>query len=70
VLVYTGRISYGWYLWHFPLIAMARDYTHSHWLEVLMLPLSYLIAVASYHFLEQPFLRMKQRFEPARAAPV
>jgi peptidoglycan/LPS O-acetylase OafA/YrhL len=74
--VYTGRISYGWYLWHNTLIRFLKPVLLHHGplktvMYVLLLPGSYLIAVASYRFIETPFLRLKARFEPKadRAPP-
>ncbi len=74
--VYTGRISYGWYLWHYPLICLAKPVLLHHGavktaVYFLVLPVSYLIAMASYRFIETPFLRLKARFEPKadRAPP-
>lgn len=51
-LVYTGRVSYGWYLWHFPLIRVGQII---HWHgNLIFVPLSYAIAALSFHWLEQP----------------
>jgi peptidoglycan/LPS O-acetylase OafA/YrhL len=70
ILVYTGRISYGWYLWHFPLLQLTGAHLHNRFEVLLMVPFSYLLAMASFHFVEKPFLRLKERFEPARQADV
>jgi peptidoglycan/LPS O-acetylase OafA/YrhL len=48
-----GRISYGVYLWHWPL------YFAFGWM--IGLPLAVLVALASYRFVEQPFLRRRHR---------
>jgi peptidoglycan/LPS O-acetylase OafA/YrhL len=58
-----GRISYGLYLWHWPL------YYAFGW--KLGLPLALLVALVSYRFVEQPFLR-RRHARPGRAqsAPV
>lgn len=63
-LVYTGRISYGWYLWHFPFLALGGPVAHKFHGIPFLLAGSYLTAVVSYHFVERPFLRLKDRFEP------
>jgi peptidoglycan/LPS O-acetylase OafA/YrhL len=59
-LVFTGKISYGIYLWHFPIIVIGRHHVpESAW---FVLPLiGYAAAVASYYVVERPFLRMKDR---------
>ena len=48
-----GRISYGLYLWHIPI------YVAVGW--VAGLPLAILVALLSYRFVEQPFLRRRYR---------
>ncbi|HEX4507119.1 MAG TPA: acyltransferase [Alphaproteobacteria bacterium] len=63
-LIYTGRISYALYLWHFPLFMFAPRYLHGPAL-LLMIPLTYLVAMLSYAVVEKPFLRLKARFEPS-----
>ena len=63
-LVYTGRISYGWYLWHYPLLSVATHLLPKSYGSALLVVFSYLVAVMSYHFVERPFLRLKDRFEP------
>jgi peptidoglycan/LPS O-acetylase OafA/YrhL len=70
-LVATGKISYGLYLWHAPLLAWAAS---AGLLSPFSLPLlvavSFALAVASYRFVEQPFLRRKahMRHTPATGA--
>ena len=65
-LVWIGRISYGLYLWHFPLLTIAPKMIHSmlpitrrlpcpDW--VLSYAATFAIAAASYHWLERPLLR-------------
>jgi peptidoglycan/LPS O-acetylase OafA/YrhL len=52
-LRYLGRISYGLYVWHWPLVAVLG------WR--LGLPIAVPVAALSYRFIEQPFLRRKRR---------
>jgi peptidoglycan/LPS O-acetylase OafA/YrhL len=67
-LVYTGRISYGWYLWHYPILAVATHLLPRSYGTALLVVVSYLTAVMSYHFVERPFLKLKDRFEPKAVA--
>ncbi len=60
VLRWFGKISYGLYIWHWPL------YVAFGWR--LGLPLAIGVAVLSYRYVEQPFLRRKGRVVPAAPA--
>ena len=52
---YIGEISYGWYLWHWPLIVFARaTLPRSTFAVVAAVVGSLLIAAVSSHFLENP----------------
>ena len=61
-LVYIGRISYGFYLWHPPIVLGLSKYGTMGKLAALMLSLG--VASASYHWIELPFLALKKRFSP------
>jgi peptidoglycan/LPS O-acetylase OafA/YrhL len=64
--VWLGRRSYGFYLWHYPIIILlARSFGPLN--KVLIgLPLTLVATVASWQLVELPFLRLKERFEPDR----
>jgi peptidoglycan/LPS O-acetylase OafA/YrhL len=64
-LVYTGQISYGWYLWHYPLFFLLKPY-FSHLNGIVVFVASYLIAITSFRFVETPCLRLNRRFEPVQ----
>jgi peptidoglycan/LPS O-acetylase OafA/YrhL len=67
-LVGVGRISYGIYLWHYPIATLvhARLVGAAPTALVLIVVLSLTVAMLSNRYIEQPFLRLK-RFV---AAPV
>jgi peptidoglycan/LPS O-acetylase OafA/YrhL len=68
-LVGIGRISYGLYLWHFPIVwgcgALAVDGTPTDFPRAaLAVGLTFLTAAASFRWIEQPILKIKRRFTP------
>ena len=73
-LAWVGRISYGLYLWHFPLLSLTPKLIHgfipmTHRVRGLDVPLAYALAFAaaavSYYAVERPFLRWKARLGEA-----
>jgi peptidoglycan/LPS O-acetylase OafA/YrhL len=66
-LRYTGKISYGWYLWHFPVLEVGTHHLKGVPFLALGLGLaSYAIAALSYRFVEKPALGLKARFSPLK----
>ena len=67
-LRWVGRVSYGLYLWHWPV----REYvcpnvgTASPLRLILATAIAFAITAASFYFVERPFLRMKERFAASR----
>lgn len=53
-----GLVSYGWYLWHWPLLALARYWSFGErvlWRDFLLAgPLALALAWLTYRFIEQP----------------
>lgn len=71
-LVQVGRVSYGMYLFHVPVIGVLRRSLPwlSEW-PALLFPASFLASFAlaslSYRHLEAPILALRERFRPTRA---
>jgi peptidoglycan/LPS O-acetylase OafA/YrhL len=76
-LVYLGRISYGLYVFHLLGLKLAdvvgaRLSFGSHLIKgqgLLGFLLTLVMAMISYHALEKPFLRMKERFAHVQSRP-
>lgn len=68
--VYVGKISYGLYLWHFPIMLylLKSGYTWDTILAVGTVA-TFIIASLSYHYLELPFLNLKKKFSSAATYP-
>jgi peptidoglycan/LPS O-acetylase OafA/YrhL len=73
-----GKVSYGFYIFHLPVIWIAAQVSQIHRgaydlpnlvVGVLAFATTWLLAEASYKLLESPFLRLKGRFGPVSASP-
>jgi peptidoglycan/LPS O-acetylase OafA/YrhL len=78
VLRIFGKYSYGMYLYHFPLSAVL-EHVKPVFTNHLGAPFSYVlfclaanlgVAALSFHFFEQPILRLKKRFVYTREQPI
>ncbi|MES1187396.1 MAG: acyltransferase [Myxococcales bacterium] len=68
-LIWVGTISYGVYLWHYPIFRMLKALGFSRWPRLgIGVTLTFALASLSFYLLEQPALRMKKRFELRRSA--
>ena len=75
-LCWIGRISYGLYLWHFPLLSIAPKLIHGVVPATRLVPglagalacaLAFAAAALSYYAVERPFLRWKERLDAPAA---
>jgi peptidoglycan/LPS O-acetylase OafA/YrhL len=60
LFVWLGLVSYGWYLWHWPLLVMGESLNLAQpplWGRVALLLAALGIAILSYHFIEGIFYR-------------
>lgn len=64
VLVWIGTISYGLYLWHYPVFILTRERITESPLGILVLggAASVGCAALSYYLVEKPCLKLKKRF--------
>jgi hypothetical protein len=66
-LVFIGKISYSWYLWHWPILSFMRvasGGTLRPDAVALAIAISFSLAFLSYHFIEQPFRRSSRAPAP------
>jgi peptidoglycan/LPS O-acetylase OafA/YrhL len=57
---YVGRISYGLYIWHWPLfiwVSATRTGIRGDWLFVVRVLVTFAVSIVSYHLIEQPIRR-------------
>ncbi len=63
-VLWMGERSYAIYLWHFPLIWVMVQHGYGRPGKVAAVALAMIAAGLSWRLVEQPFLRLKQRFQP------
>ena len=60
-VVYIGKISYGIYLWHYPILIVVGRRLGDGW-NWLVIILTLIAAAISFRYFETYFLRLKSRF--------
>ena len=67
-----GRVSYSWYLWHWPVLLLGATLLNmdNGWNRLLLVVGSLLIAAASYHFFETPIRHNRKLVAKPRWAVV
>lgn len=66
-LVYLGKISYGLYLWHFPVVvALHKLPVQPVYRGLIIVLISFAFTLASYYLIELPCLRWKRHFQKVR----
>ncbi len=65
-----GRVSYAWYLWHWPAMLLGATVLdiNSAWNRVLLVAISLVIATLSYRFFETPIRRSRKILAKPRMA--
>lgn len=67
---WTGKISYGLYIWHIPVFYSAFKLpVHEYVQSTIGIVGTYAVAAASYYYLELPFLKTKDKLSAKRARP-
>jgi peptidoglycan/LPS O-acetylase OafA/YrhL len=66
-LTWVGRISYGLYLWHWPVrgLIFGKSAQPSSKQIIIAIVVSFAISAFSFYLIELPFLRWKKRFSHA-----
>jgi peptidoglycan/LPS O-acetylase OafA/YrhL len=68
-LVYIGRLSYGIYLWHFPIVSLLAK-SLSPWAKLgLTLPLSVALAALCLHAVDVPLRKWREKRVESLASP-
>jgi peptidoglycan/LPS O-acetylase OafA/YrhL len=61
-MAYIGRLSYGIYLWHFPVVVLLRDELAQPWWITLSATLlfSFTMAAICLHFVDMPLRKWRK----------
>ncbi|EPJ2809488.1 acyltransferase family protein [Pseudomonas putida] len=69
---YIGKVSYSFYLWHWPVLALAQyrgiELTTEN--ALLLIAIAFLASCISYHFIESPFRNIKTKSFASIAIPL
>jgi len=62
-IVWVGSISYGLYLWHYPIYRVMKSLDYSGY-EVITYGtfITFMVSMLSFYFLEKPILKLKRKF--------
>jgi peptidoglycan/LPS O-acetylase OafA/YrhL len=69
-MLFLGRISYGVYLVHFPIVQIANAYVPRPWSLLLVLSLSVLLGWAINVWIEQPMIWLGRKLSPPGRGPM
>jgi peptidoglycan/LPS O-acetylase OafA/YrhL len=69
-LRYIGKISYGLFLYHVPILTLGQKWLHGPIGCAALIALALGAAALSYEFVEKPFLRLKDRLGTRQATPL
>lgn len=65
-LVYTGQLSYGIYLWHYPIVRLLREDFNKITIFICATILSFILAHLSFRYFERPASRAMNTFLMSR----
>jgi peptidoglycan/LPS O-acetylase OafA/YrhL len=57
-IVFVGKLSYSWYLWHWPMLSFAKIVSARSMDQraaLVIVAISFLLAIGSFYFVEKPF---------------
>ncbi|MEP6850970.1 MAG: acyltransferase family protein, partial [Acidobacteriota bacterium] len=64
ILRWIGNVSYALYLWHYLMYEYAKKEFATSGIQIFVgVTLAFVLAAVSYYCVEQPFLRLKSRFQ-------
>lgn len=69
-IAHVGKLSYGWFLWHWPVISFYKYLgldDGSPWPKLVLMAVSFGLAAASWQFIERPFMQPKPDGRPLRS---
>ena len=60
-LRYVGKISYGLFLYHVPILTLGHKWAHGLAGSAALIALAFVAAALSYEYIEKPVLRLRDR---------
>jgi peptidoglycan/LPS O-acetylase OafA/YrhL len=64
-----GLVSYSWYLWHWPILSLAKIYSFEHLplvTRLVLVGVAFLLSLLTYHYVEEPLTHLRKAASPRR----